>query len=93
MSDYLKAKGFLQDRAFMHDRVLLGIDIHPAESELIQFEAIAKQISPNQDFSWRGCQECVNHLIKFVFENVQRLNEEPSEEGTQMSFPSHKTED
>lgn len=63
---------------FLQDRVNAGIDVHPTEAELIEFENLALQISPNQDFSWRGCQECVNHMVKFVFDNQSRLNEKSS---------------
>ena len=64
---------FLQDRLFMQERVNVGIDLHPSETELIEFEKLALQISPNGDFSWRGCQPCVNYMVKFVFDNAAKL--------------------
>ncbi len=64
---------FLKEREHLYERVNAGIDVHPAEDELIEFEKFARVISPNQDFSWRGCQECVNHMVKFVFDNQERL--------------------
>lgn len=67
---------FLVDRQFLADRVNAGIDVHPSIEELTQFEQLARQISPNGDFSWRGCQECVNYMVKFVFDNQDRLNTE-----------------
>ena len=64
---------FLVDRMFLSDRVNAGIDVHPSNPELIQFEELAKTISPRGSFPWRGCQECVNHMVKFVFDNAHRL--------------------
>jgi hypothetical protein len=64
---------FLTDRSFLHERVNAGIDVHPSEADLVEFEKLARTISPNGDFSWRGCQECVNHMVKFVFDNAERL--------------------
>lgn len=60
---------FLKEREFLFERVNAGVDVHPSEVELIEFEKMALALSPNQDFSWRGCQACVNHLVKFVFDN------------------------
>ena len=64
---------FLKEREFLFDRVKAGIDVHPSQQELEQFEQLATQISPNGAFPWRGCQECVNHMVKFVFENADKL--------------------
>lgn len=64
---------FLTDRIFLQERVEAGIDVHPSEEELVQFELMARTISPNGDFSWRGCQSCVNYMVKFVFDNQERL--------------------
>lgn len=72
---------FLSDRQFLADRVNAGIDVHPSIEELIQFEQLARQISPKGDFSWRGCQKCVNYMVKFVFDNQDRLNTEEDGEG------------
>jgi len=84
-------KAFLNERTFLYDRIKLGIDVHPSEQELIKFELYAKQISPHQDFAWRGCQECVNHLVKFVFENQSKFENKPAKE-KKMTFPKHKSE-
>jgi hypothetical protein len=64
---------FLTERAFLQERVNAGIDVHPSEADLVEFEKLAKTISPNGHFSWRGCQDCVNYMIKFVFDNQERL--------------------
>ena len=70
---------------FLQDRVNAGIDVHPSELELQEFEKLALQISPNQDFAWRGCQDCVNHLVKFVFDNQNRLNEKGTKEKSKVT--------
>lgn len=64
---------FLKDREYLYDRVKAGIDVHPSKEELEMFESLALQISPNSEFPWRGCQECVNHMVKFVFDNADKL--------------------
>lgn len=61
---------------FLHDRVKAGIDVHPSEPELAEFYRLAKLISPHQNFTYKGCQECVNHLVKFVFDNQNKINHE-----------------
>ena len=66
---------FLERMSFFYDRVKLGIDAHPTDAEMAEFYRLAKLISPNQDFSYRGCQKCVNHMIKFVYDNKNRLDE------------------
>ena len=72
---------FLTDRIFLQERVNAGIDVHPSETDLLEFEKLARTISPNGDFSWRGCQDCVNHMVKFVFDNAERLDIKPKESG------------
>lgn len=64
---------FLEDRVRLYDLVREGIDVHPTKEELETFEQLARQISPHGDFPWRGCQECVNHMVKFVFDNKASL--------------------
>lgn len=59
---------FLEERKFMYERLQLGIDIHPSDRELAEFQKLAKQIWPKYDTSVKGCQPCVNALIRFVFE-------------------------
>ena len=83
MNDITK---FLEDNKFLLERVNQGIDVHPSTGELEQFEKLALQISPKGDFPWRGCQECVNHMVKFVFDNQDKLN---GKEGKiqKMTFP------
>ena len=60
---------------YLFERVRLGIDVHPSEIEMEELVSIAKKISPNGDFTWKGCQSCVNYIVKFVDENKNRLND------------------
>ena len=59
---------------YLFERVKLGIDVHPSEIEMNELVAIAQKISPNQDFTWKGCQSCVNYIVKFVDTNKNRLD-------------------
>jgi len=59
---------------YLFERVRLGIDVHPSEIEMEELVSIAQKISPNGDFVWKGCQSCVNYIVKFVDENKNRLN-------------------
>lgn len=61
-------------QTFLYDRIVAGIDVHPSMDELIEFEKLSKQIDPTSDFSFRGCQPCVNEMIRFVFENKSKLD-------------------
>lgn len=64
------------EKTFLHDRVNAGIDVHPSELELAEFYRLAKLISPHGDFTYKGCQACVNYLVKFVFDNQNKINHE-----------------
>jgi hypothetical protein len=61
---------------YLFERVRLGIDVHPSEIEMEELVSIAQKISPNGDFAWKGCQSCVNYIVKFVDENKNRLDAE-----------------
>jgi hypothetical protein len=61
-------------QTFLYDRILSGVDVHPSQPELIEFERLSKIIDPNSEFSFRGCQPCVNEMIRFVFENKTKLD-------------------
>jgi hypothetical protein len=61
---------------YLFERVRLGIDVHPSEIEMEELVSIAQKISPNGDFVWKGCQSCVNYIVKFVDENKNRLDAE-----------------
>lgn len=61
-------------QTFLYERIIAGIDVHPSMGELIEFERLSKQIDPQSDFSFRGCQPCVNEMIRFVFENKSKLD-------------------
>jgi hypothetical protein len=60
---------------YLFERVRLGIDVHPSEIEMEELVSIAQKISPNGDFTWKGCQSCVNYIVKFVDENKNRLED------------------
>lgn len=59
---------------YLFERVRLGIDVHPSEIEMNELVALAQKISPNGDFAWKGCQSCVNYIVRFVDENKNRLD-------------------
>jgi hypothetical protein len=61
---------------YLFERVRLGIDVHPSEIEMEELVSMAQKISPNGDFAWKGCQSCVNYIVKFVDENKNRLDAE-----------------
>jgi hypothetical protein len=65
-------------QTFLYDRIIAGVDVHPSESELLEFERLSKLIDPNSEFSFRGCQPCVNEMIRFVFENKSKLEAKSS---------------
>ncbi len=62
-------------QTFLYDRIIAGVDVHPSEPELIEFERLSKIIDPQSEFSFRGCQPCVNEMIRFVFENKTKLDD------------------
>jgi hypothetical protein len=62
-------------QTFLYDRILAGVDVHPSQPELLEFERLSKLIDPNSEFSFRGCQPCVNEMIRFVFENKNKLDD------------------
>lgn len=64
---------FLEERHNLYALVKEGIDVHPSKEEIEQFELLAKQIDPDRNFPWRGCQSCVNDLVKYVFDNKASL--------------------
>jgi hypothetical protein len=62
-------------QTFLYDRILNGVDVHPSQPELMEFERLSKIIDPQSEFSFRGCQPCVNEMIRFVFENKTKLDD------------------
>lgn len=54
---------------YLYDRVKIGIDAHPSDIELDQFVSLANEINPELSWTVKGCQSCVNELVRFVFEN------------------------
>jgi hypothetical protein len=67
-------KDFLASVAHFQERAAAGVDCHLSDVEAERFEKIALSISPNGEFSWRGCLECKNHLVNFVFNNFNKSN-------------------
>lgn len=61
---------FLDSNAFLMERIDLGIDIYPSDSDLVHFKTIAKTLT-NQHFTIYGCQECVVALVKYVYNNYK----------------------
>ncbi|MFY8162432.1 MAG: hypothetical protein ACOVNU_13950 [Candidatus Kapaibacteriota bacterium] len=64
---------------YLFERVRLGIDVHPSEIEMEELVSIAQKISPHGDFVYKGCQSCVNYIVKFVDENKNRLDAKEEE--------------
>jgi hypothetical protein len=58
---------------YLYDRVKLGIDAHPSDVELEQFKSLANNINPELQWAVKGCQSCVNELVRFVFENQKPI--------------------
>lgn len=69
----MNAEEFLDDKHYYCYRVQNGVDVHLSASEGEMFVKLAKMISPHQEFTWKGCQECANHLVKFVYTNRKRI--------------------
>ena len=69
-------------QTFLYDRILAGVDVHPSQPELIEFERLSKLIDPQSEFSFRGCQPCVNEMVRFVFENKNKLDAKASKKTT-----------
>jgi hypothetical protein len=62
---------FLTARLFMKERLDAGVDVHPSDDELREFQKIAKTIDADRYFTLYGCQDCVNTLVRFVFANYK----------------------
>jgi hypothetical protein len=71
---------FLEDRIFLNQRLDAGVDVHPSDSELKQFKALAKEIDPVIHWTIYGCQKCVNSLVKYVFENYGKKAKDESKD-------------
>lgn len=74
---------FLQDRYFLYERVQKGIDVHPSDAEIEEFQKLAKQLNPNINTAVKGCQSCVNDLVKLVFDKQDTIIK-------RAKFPSQK---
>ena len=62
---------FLNTQRFLYERILQGIEVHPSDAELKEFQRIAKTIDNERYFTIYGCQSCIQELIKFVYENTK----------------------
>ncbi len=62
---------WIDENKFLFERVNAGIDVHPSESDVIMLQEIAHIFAPKLDVHVKGCQDCVNKLVKFVFEKVE----------------------
>jgi hypothetical protein len=61
----------MKELEYLYDRVKVGIDAHPSDIELEKFVELAKEINSELDWAVRGCQSCVNELVRFVFEKYK----------------------
>lgn len=59
----------MKELQYLYDRVKVGIDAHPSDIELAKFVELAKEINAELAWAVKGCQSCVNELVRFVFEN------------------------
>jgi hypothetical protein len=65
----------LQNNQHLIEKINAGIDIYPSDGELKQFKALAKEIDPDRYFTIYGCQDCVKTLVKFVFDNQNKIKQ------------------
>lgn len=66
---------------YLYERVQIGIDAHASEIEIEQLIKAANDINPELQWAVKGCQSCVNELVRFVFENkkpVENANKKGS---------------
>lgn len=63
----------LQNNLHLLERVNANIDIYPSDGVLKEFQLLAKQIDADRYFTIYGCQECNRALVKFVFDNQDKL--------------------
>jgi len=64
---------FLNDNSFLFDRINAGIDIHPSDNVLKEFQTIAKKIDSERYFTVYGCQSCIQELVSFVYKNQDKI--------------------
>lgn len=65
----------LQNNQHLIEKINAGIDIYPSDGELKQFKELAKEIDDDRYFTIYGCQDCVRSLVKFVFDNQNKLKQ------------------
>jgi hypothetical protein len=72
---------FLTELSFVHERLNNGVDFHASDAQYTEFKRLADIISPHNNFEWRGCHSCGQHLMKFVFDNAHKLEVKTIEDG------------
>jgi hypothetical protein len=65
-----KQTAFLAQNIHLKERVVAGIDVFPSDSEITQLQEIARIFDTKSDLHVKGCQDCVNKLVKFVYEKT-----------------------
>lgn len=73
---------FLQQRQNQFENVNQNIDVHISRLEALEYQRLAKIIDNERYFTIYGCVKCTNELIKFVFNNQDKL-EQPEEVKTE----------
>lgn len=56
----------------VYEKSLAGFDIHLSDAELSEFYSEAKKLAPKTVFTPKGCIECVNAMVKFVFDSEDK---------------------
>lgn len=64
---------FLNERKHIYEKLKDGVEHHASDAELAEFKTLADKISPNNKIDYIGCFSCAQHLMKFVFDNADRL--------------------
>ena len=70
---------FLNERKHIYEKLKAGVEHHASDAELSEFKTLADKISPNNKFEYIGCFSCAQHLMKFVFDNQEKLNKKTNE--------------
>jgi len=65
----------LENNQHLIEKINAGIDIYPSDGELKQFKELAKEIDSDRYFTIYGCQDCVRSLVKFVFDNQNKIKQ------------------
>ena len=60
---------WLFNNQYLYDALLAGAPKEVCTADAKKLQEIAKTIDPDRHFTIYGCQDCMNALIKFCFEN------------------------